>query len=142
MVFYNLIIQAVVRIEKGPIGGSYLQGQRASLSCQVHGADVFLEPTEFQTQNFNPNEASITWFKNGKMIPTKNLNFGQKMSISVSKRISTLTISDLDGADTGYYQCVTRNSISMDVGTARITVETQGEFHFRWSSNSHLDSAT
>ena len=107
MVFYNLIIQAVVRIEKGPIGGSYLQGQRASLSCQVHGADVFLEPTEFQTQNFNPNEASITWFKNGKMIPTKNYNFGQKMSISVSKRISTLTISDLDGADAGYYQCVT-----------------------------------
>ena len=76
MVFYNLIIQAVVRIEKGPIGGSYLQGQRASLSCQVHGADVFLEPTEFQTQNWNPNEASITWFKNGKIIPMKNLNFG------------------------------------------------------------------
>ena len=126
IVFYNLIIQAVVRIEKGPIGGSYLQGQRASLSCQVHGADELLEQSQLQNQKLNPNEASITWFKNGKMIPDK-----KKFSISVSKRISTLTISDLDGADAGYYQCVIRNSISIDVGTARITVETQGEFHFR-----------
>ena len=85
MVFYNLIFSAVVVIEKGPIGGSYLQGQRASLSCHVTGVDDLIEQT--QVEKFYPNQATITWYKNGQPVPIK-----KKYAIHSDENTSTLTI--------------------------------------------------
>ena len=129
--FYNLIISAVVRIEEGPIGGSYLQGQRASLSCHVTGVDELIE----QTGKIGPNQATITWYKNGKQVPAK-----KKYSIHSDQNTSTLTISDLDGDDTGYYQCITQNSVAMDVGTALVTVETQDESGLATEAGFQIDA--